>query len=187
MSGRSVRHPIALAIVTVAAAVIGCGGERGPGRVPDDGAPCSVMMPGSPRSGQETVRLGPISVTEQAWTLRHPHPGADPPTDFTTYAVRRGAVPADAALRDAALLDAVAARVARGIALQEGTAPKVAEVPATAGEAAEVRWTTGRFRNATRVLLVPGGYCEVTILGARAEADVAAYFDSVRVSAGARN
>jgi hypothetical protein len=159
------------------------GGTDGPGRVPDDGAPCSVMMPGSPRGSQETVRLGAIAATERAWTLRHPHPGADPPEGFTTYVLRRGTVPSGAALRDAALLDAVTARIARGLALQEGTPPKVAKVPTAAGEAAEVRWTTGRLHNATRVLLAGDGYCEVTILGARAEADVAAYFDSLQVGA----
>jgi hypothetical protein len=184
MTGRPAGPAIALLVLSVAT-VPGCGADPGPGRVPDDGAPCSAMMPGPPRSGEETVRLGAISATERAWTLRQPHPGADPPQAFTTYVVRRGTVTPDGGLRDAALLDAVAGRVARGIALQEGTTPKVAKVPTDAGEAAEVRWTTGRFHNATRVLLSPGGYCEVTILGARAEADVAAYFASMRVRPGA--
>jgi hypothetical protein len=179
--------PRAFALVvamTAAASAASCGGGTdGPDRVPDEGAPCSVMMPASPRSSQETVRLGPIAATERVWTLRHPHPGADPPEGFTTYVLRRGTVPSGATLRDAALLDAVATRIARGLALQEGTTPKVAKVPTAAGEAAEVRWATGRLYNATRALLAGGGYCEVTILGARAEADVAAYFDSLRVGA----
>ena len=173
--------------ISILAAMLaaGCGGSHEPRRVPDDGAPCSVLMPGDARSSEDSVRIGSGSATERAWTLRHPHPGVDPPTDFTTYVVRRGAVPPDTALRDAALLDAAASRVARGIALQEGTTPKVEKVPTPAGEAAEVRWTTGRFHNATRLLLAPGGYCEVTILGARAEADVSAYFDSAQVGPGA--
>jgi hypothetical protein len=153
--------------------------------VPDDGAPCSVTMPGAPESGEETIRLGTIAVTERAWVLRSPARGVDRPGDVTTYAVRRGAVPAGADLRDAALLDAAAARVARGIALQEGTKRDVAKVSTDAGEAAEVHWTSGRFHNATQVLLVPGGYCEVTILGAPTEAEVMSFLASVRVRPGA--
>ena len=50
-----------------------------------------------------------------------------------------------------------------------------------AGAAVDLRWPTGRFHNATRLLLIPGGYCEATILGAPAETDITSYFASVRV------
>ena len=66
-----------------------------------------------------------------------------------------GCVPAGAALRDAALLDAAAARAGRGIALQDGTKPSVAKVPTGAGDAVELRWETGKVQNATRFLLDP--------------------------------
>jgi hypothetical protein len=64
--------------------------------------------------------------------------------------------------------------------LQSGTKATVAKVSTDAGEAVDLRWATGSFHNGTRLLLIPGGYCEATILGARAEADVASYFASVR-------
>ena len=179
MTGRSSCRRLVLAVVALTAAVPGCGGGRTPRRVPDDGAPCSAMMPGAARSGEKSIRLGSVAVTERSWVLL-PDASADPPT-VTTYAVRRGAVPAGAALRDAALLDAAAARAGRGIALQDGTKPSVATVPTGAGDAVELRWETGKVHNATRFLLIAGGYCEVTILGARTDADVASYLASAQV------
>ena len=92
----------------------------------------------------------------------------------------RVVVPAGSALRDAALLDAAAARAARGIALQDGTKPSVAKVTTGAGDAVELRWATGTLHNATRFLLVPEGYCEVTILRAGGDSDVASYFASAQ-------
>jgi hypothetical protein len=175
------RPAVILAMALAVAAVAGCGRDDTPRRVPDDGAPCSAVMPGAPADSDGAIRLESVAVTERAWSLRRPDASVDPPKDFTTYVVRRGSVPPGAALRDAALLDAAAARVGRGIALQDGTKPTVAKVTTDAGEAVELRWTTGRFHNATRLLPIPGGYCEATILGARAEADIASYFASVRV------
>jgi hypothetical protein len=137
-------------------------------------------MPGAPRSGEQTIRLDRVVVTERSWILP-PAAAGESPKETTTYIVRRGAMPAGSSLRDAALLDAAAARAARGIALQDATTPSVAKVPTGAGNAAELRWATGRFHNATRYLLIPGGYCEVTILGATADADIATYFASVQV------
>jgi hypothetical protein len=116
-----------------------------------------------------------------------PDVSVDPPKDFTTYIVRRGSVPAGSALRDAALLDAVAARAGRGIALQDATKPGVAKVATGAGDAVELRWATGAFHNATRFLLVPGGYCEVTIMGARTEAAVASYLASAQARPDGKN
>jgi hypothetical protein len=57
------------------------------------------MMPASPRTAEDAVQLGTVSVTEQAWSVRQPHPGADPPKAFTIYVVRRGTVPAGAPLQ----------------------------------------------------------------------------------------
>jgi hypothetical protein len=172
-----------LAVAVGAAAVAGCARDGTPRRVPDDGAPCSVIMPAAPESGEGTFRLGNVTLTERAWSVRLPDAGVDPPKDFTTYVVRRGTLPAGAPLRDAALLDAAAARVVRGIelGLGDGTRPTVSKVATDAGEAVDLRWPTGRLRNATRLLPMPGGYCEATILGAPADADVTAYFASVRV------
>ena len=67
-----------------------------------------------------------------------------------------------------------------GIALQDATKPSVAKVATDAGDAVELRWATGKLHNATRFLLVPDGYCEVTILGANTDADIASYFASVQ-------
>jgi len=82
-------------------------------------------------------------------------------------------------IRAAALLDAAAARAGRGIALQDGTRPEVAKVSTPAGDAVELRWQTGKVHNATRFLLIPGGYCEATILGGGSDA-VASYLGSVQ-------
>jgi hypothetical protein len=143
------------------------------------------MMPGAPKSGEKSIRLESVPVTERWWVLL-PDASADPPT-VTTYVVRRGAMPAGAALRDAALLDAAAARAGRGIALQDGTRPEVAKVSTPAGDAVELRWQTGKVHNATRFLLIPGGYCEATILGGGSDADVASYLGSVQVRPDGKN
>ena len=178
-SSRSVLIP-AVAMAAVAAA--GCGPDCTPRRVPDDGAPCSAMMPGAAEMREGTIRLESVAVTERGWSLRLPDASVDPPKDFTTYVVRRGVLPAGSGLRDAALLDAAAARVVRGIelGLGDGTKPAVAKVTTAAGAAVDLRWSTGRFHNATRLLLVRGGYCEATILGAPAQADITSYFASVQ-------
>lgn len=172
-----------LAVAMGAAGLAGCRHDRTPPRVPDDGAPCSVIMPEAPDSEERTFRLGNVTLTDRAWTVRVPDGSVDPPKDFTTYVVRRGMLPAGASLRDAALLDAAAARVVRGIelGLGDGTKPAVTKLPTDAGDAVDLRWPTGRLRNATRLLLMPGGYCEATILGARTDADVTSYFASLRV------
>ena len=176
------RRPASRSLVlALAAAIAGCGGDRTPRRVPPDGAPCSASMPGAATSGEKSIRLGPVAVTERSWVLRPPDVSGDAPRDVDMYVVRRGGVPAGSPLRDAALLEAAAARAARGIALQDGAKPSVATVPTVAGDAVELRWATGKLHNATRFLLVPGGYCEVTILGARAETDVTSYLASVQV------
>ncbi|MEO5819893.1 MAG: hypothetical protein ABIT71_05265 [Vicinamibacteraceae bacterium] len=178
MTGRScASRP--LVVFTLAAAVAGCGEDRAPRRVPADGAPCSAVMPGPATSGEKAIRLDAVGLTERSWTLLPPQPRADAPKATTVYFVRRGDLPAGSALRDAALLDAAAARVARGVALQDGTKPRVARVATGVGEAVELRWETGTLHNATRLLLAPGGYCEVTILRAPADADVTSYFASV--------
>jgi hypothetical protein len=137
-------------------------------------------MPGAPRSGEQAIRLDRVVATERSWILP-PAAAGDAPQETTTYVVRRGAMPAGSTLRDAALLDAAAARAARGIALEDATTPSIAKVATGAGDAAELRWATGRFHNATRYLLIPGGYCEVTILGATSDADIASYFASVQL------
>jgi hypothetical protein len=175
----------ALVLVVLAmaadAAVAGCGGGRTPRRVPDDGAPCSASMPGAAKNGEKSIRLDAVTVIERSWVLL-PDPAADPP-EVTTYVIRRGAVPAGSSLRDAALLDAAVARAGRGIALQDGTKPNVAKVTTAAGDAVELRWETGKLHNATRFLLIPGGYCEVTIMAARTEAEVASYLASAQMRA----
>jgi hypothetical protein len=178
MTGRAASRSLVLALAL--AAVAGCGEDRSPRRVPDDGAPCSAVMPGDAQSGEKSIRLGPVAVTERSWVLRPADVSGGAPRDVDMYVVRRGGVPAGSTLRDAALLDAAAARAARGIALQDGTKPSVAKVTTGAGETVELRWATGRLHNATRFLLVPGGYCEVTILGARAESAVTSYLASVQ-------
>jgi hypothetical protein len=119
-------------------------------------------------------------VTERAWVLAPPDVRFDPPNDITRYVVRRGVMPPVAALRGAALLDAAAARASRGVALQIFTKPERSTVTTDVGAAVELRWATGRFHNASRLLLIPDGYCEVTILGAQSEAAVASYFASVQ-------
>jgi hypothetical protein len=172
-----------LAMAMGAAVLAGCRHDRTPRRVPDDGAPCSAIMPEAPESGEGTFRLGGVTLTERAWSVRVPDGSVDPPKDFTTYVVRRGTLPAGAALRDAALLDAAAARVVRGIelGLGDGTKPTVTKVSTDAGDAVDLRWPAGRLRNAPRLLLIPGGHCEATILGAPGDDAVTAYFGSVRV------
>jgi hypothetical protein len=144
-------------------------------------------MPGAAETGERPIRLASVPVTERTWVVLPPAPSGDAPRDAATYVVRRGSVPAGSALRDAALLDAAAARVARGVALQDGTNPSVAKLATGAGEAVELRWATGKFRNATRLVLIPGGYCEVTVLGASADADIASYFASAQVRPGGKD
>lgn len=184
MNGRQRSRQALLLVVAMAAASVGCRSDRGPRRVPDDGAPCSATMPSAPKDGEQAIRLDAVAMTEHSWILRHPAVDTAADKDITTYIVRRGAVPANAKLRDAALLDAVAARAARGIALVDAMKPSVAKVKTDAGEAIELRWETGRPRNGSRFLLTPGGYCEVTIVGARSDADVASYLASARVRPG---
>jgi hypothetical protein len=161
-------------------AVAGCGPGNGPQRVPDDGAPCSVDMPASARSGEQAMRVGAVIGTEQSWRVLVADAG-DPAAAPTTYILRRGRVPGAAGLKDGALLDAAAARLGRGVALADGVKPTVTKVAAATGEAVELRWATGATRNASRLLLIPGGYCEVTIQGARSDAAIAGYFGSVQV------
>ena len=184
MTGRSSPGPLVLVVLALAAAVGGCRSDRTPRRVPDDGAPCSAIMPGAAKSGEGSIRLGDAVVIERSW-FRQPSrvlpPEVDTPKDIAIYVVRRGGVPSGSALRDSALLDAVAARAARGIALQDGTKPGVAKVASGAGDAVELRWATGTLHNASWFLLVPDGYCEVTILRAQTDAVIAAYFASVQV------
>jgi hypothetical protein len=180
MTGRPSSRPLLLALA-LAAAVAGCGRDRTPRRAPDDGAPCSAIMPGTPESEEATFRLDSVVMSERGCGLKPPEASVDPPKDLTVYVVRRVTVPAGAALRDAALLDAAAARVARGIALQAGTKPSIAKVATAGGDAVELRWPMGKLHNATRLLLIPGGYCEVTIMGAYTEADVASYLASAQV------
>ena len=149
MTGRPSSRSLVLALA-LAAAVAGCGRERTPRRVPDDGAPCSAIVPGAAESGEQAIRLESVAVTERSWVLLPPESSDDAPKDITTYVVRRGIVPAGSALRDAALLEAAAARAARGIALQDAAKPSVAKVATDAGDAVELRWATGKFHNATR-------------------------------------
>jgi hypothetical protein len=182
MRQRHASRPAAILAVAVgAAAFTGCGGDRTPRRIPDDGAPCSAVMPGPATSSEGSLRLGDVAVTEQSWVRQPPREPAEPAADAAAaYVVRRGRVPAGAPLRDGALLDAAAARATKGIALQDGAKPTVAKVPAGAGDAVELRWTTGTLRHATRFHLIPGGYCEATILGASTDAAIASYFASVQ-------
>lgn len=185
---RRFRHVVPV-VVALAAGLAGCGPRpvAGPQRVPADGAPCSAVMPGPAASGEGSIRLENVAVTEHSWVRLPPGGTTEPAADVRRYAVRRGVVPAGAALRDGALLDAAAARVGRGIALENETKATVAKVSTPAGEAVELRWTTGTLHSATRLLLIPGGYCEVTIAGARAEADITSYFASVQVSPAGAN
>ena len=180
MTGRPSPCWLVLVALALAAAVAGCGGDCARRRVPDDGAPCSAIMPGAPKSGEKAIRLGTVAVTERSWVLRPPDVSGDAPRNIDLYVVRRGGLSAGSALRDAALLDAAAARAARGIALEDGAKPSVSNVTTGAGDAVELRWTTGTLHNATRFLLVPGGYCEVTILRSHTDADIASYFASVQ-------
>jgi hypothetical protein len=175
---------LALATALTASA---CGDDRAPRRVPDDGAPCSAVMPGAPEMGQVTYRLGSVNVSERGWGVQPPSArnvsgdanGAVP----TRYFLRRATLPTGSPVRDEALLEAAGARVGKGIALQDGTRPTVTPVQTGAGQAIELRWTAGKARNATRVLLTPTGYCEATILGAGSDADIASYFASVETGA----
>lgn len=177
----SIRTLAAVALLGAMASLAGCRVDRSPRRVPSDGAPCSAVMPGVPRSGETTFRLDAVVVTERAWVLRPVAPTEGAPKETSTYVVRRESVPAGAALRDAALLDAAAARIGRGIALEDGIKPSVAKVPTSEGEAVDLRWPTAKVHNATRLLSMPGGYCEVTILGAPTEAAVASFLATAKV------
>lgn len=141
-------------------------------------------MPGAPEVGQVRYRLGSVNVTERGWGLRASADADESTAPVTRYFVRRATLPDGSPVRDEALLQAAAARVGKGIALQDGTKPTVATVETGAGPAIELRWTVGTARNATRVLLTPNGYCEATILAAAGDADIAAYFASVQVGPG---
>ena len=129
MPRRPSTRSLVLVAVALAAAVAGCGRDDTPRRVPDDGGPCSATMPGAAKSGEQAIRLDSVAVTERSWIRLPAASGADAAKDVTTFIVRRGSVPAGSTLRDGALLDAVAARAGRGIALQDGIKPSVAKVP----------------------------------------------------------
>ena len=88
MTGRPYSRPLLLALA-LAAAVAGCGRDRTPRRVPDDGAPCSAIMPGTPESEEATFRLDSVVMSERAWGLKPPEVRVDPPQDLTVYVVRR--------------------------------------------------------------------------------------------------
>ncbi len=180
MTGQRRARSVVLLAVALTAGVAGCGPGSGPQRVPADGAPCSAMMPGPAESGEQAIRFGDVIGTEQSWR-RAPDRRAEPGTAITTYILRRGRVRQANGPQQAALIDAAAARVGRGVALQDGVKPTVSKPATGAGEAVELRWATGQARNATRLQLIAGGYCEATILGARADTDIAAYFASVSV------
>ena len=182
MMPRGRRFAVALLATASAAA---CRDTPGPRRVPDDGAPCSVVMPAAPEVGQVTYRLGSVNVAERAWGLR-PSAAGDPAPSGPRYYVRRATLPANSPVRDEALLEAAASRVGKGIALEDNTKPAVATVQTEAGPAIELRWTVGKAQNATRLLLTPSGYCEATILGAPGEAAIASYFATVQVRTDAK-
>jgi len=183
MTGRRSSRPQVLAVLCLAAGLASCRIDRSPRRVPDDGAPCSAIMPGAPTTGETTFRLDSIVVAERAWGLRPPEFSIDPPKDITRYIVRRATVPTGTTLRDAALLDAAAARVTKDIEAGSGEKPTVEKVATTAGGAVDLRYTTGALHSATRLLLIPGGFCEVTIMGAFTEAEVASFLASAQVHA----
>ena len=107
--------------------------------------------------------------------------GADPPKDVTITSC--DAVACRPGRRCGMRPCSTPRRPARGggIALQDGTKPSVAKVATDAGDAVELRWATGTLHNATRFLLIPDGYCEVTILRAPTDAGIASYFASVQV------
>lgn len=139
-------------------------------------------MPGPPESSERTFRFETVTVSEHTWMLRPREASDDSPPDVTTYLLRRAMLPAGSGLRDAPLLEAAAKRVARGLELRagDGTKPTVAKVSTPSGSAVDLRWAAGPLHNATRLLSIPGGYCEATIMGARSEADVASYLASVQ-------
>lgn len=168
-------------VLIAAVGLAACGDDGTPRRIPDDGAPCSAVMPAAPEIGQVTFRLGSIRVSERAWGGRRPDAGGDAAKPATQYYLRRATLSAGSPEADATLLAAAAARVGKGIALQDGAKPTVATVQAAGGQALELRWMAGTSRNATRVLLTPTGYCEATILGAPSDAAIASYFASVQV------
>jgi hypothetical protein len=171
---------VIVAVVLASAALAGCQADRSPRRVPDDGAACSAVMPGAPKTGPDrTFRLDSVVVIERTWTLAPLDAGATP-KDLTTYVVRRATVPAGAPLQQMALLDAAAARVGRGVALQNETKPTVQRIVMSSGGFITLRWTTGKLHSATRLLLAPNGYCEVTVTFAPTDAAVDAYLDSAQ-------
>ena len=149
------------------------GGDRSPRRVPDDGAPCSAIMPGAATSGEAALSASDVRGRDRAIVGPAAARGrcVDPPKDVTSTSCdgrRAGWV----ALRDAALLDAAAARVARGIALQDGTKPSVAKVAPARGR--RRRRCAGRRARSTTPpgsCSSPTAICEVTILGAHTDAD----------------
>jgi hypothetical protein len=180
---RAHARPGSLAVVglLLTSGVAGCTRDGTPRRVPADAAPCSVTMRGRAEASEAAIRLAGLAVTERSWVLGPPQIRFQPPKPGAVYAVRRGSLARGAALRDAALLEAAAARVARGVALQAGTNPTIATIATPLGAAVELRWPLGKLRNATRLHLIPGGYCEVTILGALTDAEVAAYFATTQL------
>ena len=123
MTGRTSPVPLGLVALALAAAVGGCRGDRTPRRVPDDGAPCSAIMPGAAKSGEQAIRLGSVAVTERSWVRLPPDVQQRPSQGPHQYVVRRGERAGWVGPADAALLDAAAARAARGIALQDATKP----------------------------------------------------------------
>ena len=180
MTGRSSSAPLVLVVLALAAAVGGCRGGSHAAACP--GRRRAVL--GDDAESREERGAGHpprVGGGDRALVGRAAARGRRAPTDIAIYVVRRGGVPSGSALRDSALLDAAAARAARGIALQDGTKPSVAKVASGAGDAVELRWATGTLHNAARFLLVPDGYCEVTILRAQTDAVIASYFASVQV------
>lgn len=145
---------------------------------------CSVMMPDPPKYREGTAVVAGIALKEQSWgVVPDDLSGITRPTDVTAYVLRRATAPAGTASVGPRMLDEAGRRFAQTLQNQGYQPPAVRTVTVGGGTAVEVR---GSMRGepplvAARFVAVPDGYCEVSIFGARTEADVSAYFDTVAI------
>jgi hypothetical protein len=174
---------IKLGVILLCVLFAACGPS--PRRVTTDDGSCSVVMPDAPKYGEESTTLTGALLRVRSW-------GVTPddlsiltrPTDMTAYILRRATAPNGTSSVGPGMLDEASRQLAMQLAKQNYETPSVRTIATPAGSAVEVR---SKVRTemvvlvASRFFTVPNGYCEVSILGARSEADITAFFDTVSI------
>jgi hypothetical protein len=162
--------------------VTGC--RTAPQRVSSSDGRCSVVMPDPPKYKEGTAIVAGVALKEQSWGVTPDDLSSiDRPTDVTAYVLRRATAPDGTASVGPLMLGEASRRFAQALQNQGSEQPTVRPITTPAGPAVEVRASVrgSALVLAARFYTVPNGYCEVAILGARSDAEVTAFLDTVEI------